>query len=101
MLPSEVVQWNVAFGSSDDDAVNVVLGFAQLRAPSDPAFTSGTSVNVPVTKSFSVASTDCDERVSARNEAKQTLLMPNCVRFMPPSKNPPFGKMLAGPLEGV
>ncbi len=101
MLPSEVVQWKVAPGSSDDDAVNVVVGFAQLRAPSGPAFTSGTSVNVPVTKSFRVASTDCDDRVSARNEAKHTLLIPNCVRFTPPSKKLPFGKIFAGPFEGV
>src|ERR1051325_3472569 len=101
MLPSEVVQWNVALGSRDDDAVKVVVGLEQLIAPSAPAFTSGTSVNVPVTKSFKVASVDCDERVSARNDAKHTLLIPSCVRFTPPSKKPPFGKMLAGPFEGV
>ena len=97
MFPSLVVQWNVAFGSSDDDAVSCAVGVVQLIAALGPASTSGTSVNVPVTKSFSVASTDCDERVSARNDEKQTFEMPNCDRFTPPSKNAPVGKILAGP----
>src|SRR5215208_1958507 len=97
MFPSVVVQWKVAFGSSEDDPVNCAVGLLQLSAAPFPASTSGTSVKVPVTKSFSVASTDCDDRVSARNEAKHTLVIPNCDRFTPPSKNAPIGKMLAAP----
>src|SRR5688500_11016273 len=101
MFPSDVVQWNVALGSSEDDAVSCVVGVVQLIFASGPASTSGTSVNVPVTKSFRVASMDCEERVSARNDEKQTFVMPNCVKFIPPSKNAPGGKMLAAPCDGV
>ena len=36
MFPSDVVQWKVAFGSSEDVAVKVVVGFVQLTAPSGP-----------------------------------------------------------------
>ena len=50
--------------------------------------------NVPEAKSDRVASTDCDDRVSAMNEVKQPASRPRFERLMPPSKSSPGRKSL-------
>src|SRR4029079_15979831 len=50
--------------------------------------------NVPEAKSDRVASTDCEERVSAMNEVKQPSSSLRSDRLIPPSKNSPARKSL-------
>src|SRR5206468_5209613 len=57
--------------------------------------------NEPRAKSFSVAVTDCDERVSARNEAKQGGVPSRAVMLMPPSKKLNWGNVPAEPDFGM
>src|SRR5919201_3522066 len=55
----------------------------------------------PTAKSLSVAVTDCDDRVSARNDAKHGGVVSSALTLMPPSKKLNCGKVPDGPVFGV